>query len=119
CRVDGRPWGMTVTAFASVSADPPTVLVSLGSDTRGARAIRAARRFGVSVLAEEQLAVARRGAKRRAAKFIEAFADRGSFVPAVSGALAHLDCDICDETTVADHTVFFGRVRTAHAARGG
>src|SRR5213595_4294500 len=74
CRVDGRPWGMTVTAFASVSADPPTVLVSLGSDTRGARAIRAARRFGVSVLAEEQLAVARRGAKRRAAKFIEAFA---------------------------------------------
>ena len=29
--VGDRPWGMTVTSFASVSAEPPTVLVSLGS----------------------------------------------------------------------------------------
>ncbi len=33
CWVGDRPWGMTVTAFASVSAEPPTVLVSLGSAT--------------------------------------------------------------------------------------
>ena len=34
-----RPWGTTVTAFASVSAEPPTILVSLRSDTTSARAI--------------------------------------------------------------------------------
>ena len=41
CRHVERPWGMTVTAFASVSAQPPTVLVSLGSGTVSARAIAA------------------------------------------------------------------------------
>jgi flavin reductase (DIM6/NTAB) family NADH-FMN oxidoreductase RutF len=39
CWVGDRPWGMTVTAFASVSADPPTVLVSLGSEATSAREI--------------------------------------------------------------------------------
>ena len=44
CRLADRPWGMTVTAFASVSAYPPTVLVSLGSGTAAlARSRRQAR----------------------------------------------------------------------------
>ena len=64
--VGGRPWGMTVTAFASVSADPPTVLVSLGSSTRSACAIEASGRFGVAILAERQRAAARRGSLRGA-----------------------------------------------------
>ena len=32
CWVGDRPWGMTVTAFASASANPPTVLVALSSE---------------------------------------------------------------------------------------
>ena len=56
--VGDRAWGTTVTALASVSAEPPTILVSLGSVTTSARAITATRSFGVSILAEEQLAVA-------------------------------------------------------------
>src|SRR5262245_15141873 len=59
CRLDGRPWGTTVTAFASVSAHPPTVLVSLDAGSAAAEAIVQSRRFGVSMLGEEQLEVAR------------------------------------------------------------
>src|SRR5689334_25429826 len=59
CWVGERPWGMTVTAFASVSADPPTLLVSLGSGSTSARAIRARRAFGVRILAAAPPAVAR------------------------------------------------------------
>ena len=99
---------MTVTSFASVSAEPPTVLVSLGSVTTSARAIRATRRFGVSILAEEQLAVARLGSEPGAAKFLEAFVDPGdesSDSPVVTGALAHLDCELSEAVQIADHTI--------------
>src|SRR5262245_63942053 len=58
-RIGGRPWGTTVTAFASVSAEPPTVLVSLCADSASARAVAGAGRFGVSVLAAEHERVAR------------------------------------------------------------
>jgi flavin reductase ActVB len=122
CRLNGRPWGMTVTAFASVSADPPTVLVSLASESPAARAIAATGRFGVGILAEEQLAVARHGSAPGKPKFLEAFAEpdgRFSATPVVAGALGHLDCELSDELRVADHTVFFGRVRAARASHTG
>jgi 3-hydroxy-9,10-secoandrosta-1,3,5(10)-triene-9,17-dione monooxygenase reductase component len=122
CRLDGRPWGMTVIAFTSVSAHPPTVLVSLGSKTTSLRAIAATRSFGVSILGEEQLAVARLGSAPGAAKFIEPFvdpADKRSASPVVAGALAHLDCELSTAVRVADHTILVGRVRAAQASRSG
>jgi len=118
CRVDGRPWGMTVTAFVSVSAHPPTVLASLGSETTAAKAIAVAHCFGASVLAEEQVALARLGSARGAAKFLDRFVeaeDRGSATPAVAGAVAHLDCEVAEVVRVADHTLFIGRVVAAQS----
>jgi flavin reductase (DIM6/NTAB) family NADH-FMN oxidoreductase RutF len=120
--VGDRPWGMTVTAFASVSADPPTILVSLGSETTSTGAIMATRSFGVSILAEEQLAVAYLGSATGAAKFLEPFVDPGdgsSDSPAVVGALAHLDCELSEAVQIADHTILFGRVHAAQASRSG
>lgn len=121
-RVGGRPWGMTVTAFASVSADPPTILVSLGSGGQSAEAIAATRRFGVSILAAEQIDVARFGSARGASKFLEGFTRLGDAdgpAPAVAGALAHLECELSQVVPAGDHTVFFGRVRAAHSLRDG
>jgi flavin reductase ActVB len=111
CRVGGRPWGMTVTAFTSVSADPPVVLVSLGSETTSATAIKAARRFGINILADGQEIVARQGSAPGAPKFINHLA--------VPGALAHLDCELFDAVEVADHSVFFGRVVSARVLHEG
>jgi flavin reductase (DIM6/NTAB) family NADH-FMN oxidoreductase RutF len=121
CRLGDRPWGMTVTAFASVSADPPIVLVSLGSTGVTARTIMSSGRFGVSVLAADQLAIARYGSARGATKFLEPFAepDAGPGAsPIVAGALAHLDCELSEHVRIADHTVFFGRVIAARACGG-
>jgi len=120
CWLDGRPWGLTVTAFASVSADPPTVLVSLGSETPSVRAITASGRFGVSILAAEQLPVARFASVPGVAKFLESFTDSGrSTSPAVAGALAHLDCELSEAIRVPDHTVLFGHVRAVQASVAG
>jgi flavin reductase (DIM6/NTAB) family NADH-FMN oxidoreductase RutF len=122
CWVGDRPWGMTVTAFASVSAEPPTVLVSLGSATTSVRAIAATRSFGISILAEEQLAVAQLGSEPGAAKFFEPFVnpnDESSDSPVVAGALAHLDCELFETVHVADHTILFGRVHAAQTSGSG
>src|SRR5262249_32691631 len=75
--VDRRPWGMTVNTFASVSADPPTILVSLRSDTRSARAIEQAGSFGISILGRHHRDAAAHGSRPGAAKFLEGFTDRG------------------------------------------
>src|SRR5215208_4814934 len=64
--LDGRPRGTTVSAFASVSADPPTILVSLGSATTSARAIDGSGSFGVSILGRHHRAAARQGSTRGA-----------------------------------------------------
>ena len=119
CRVDGRPWGTTATAFASVAVEPPTVLVSLGSGAVVARAIAATGRFGVSVLAEDQLEVAHRGAASGSPKFLEPFVEPGDERrpgPALAGAVATFDCELDEHVDVADHTVFFGLVRAARVA---
>jgi flavin reductase (DIM6/NTAB) family NADH-FMN oxidoreductase RutF len=120
--LDGRPWGTTITAFASVSLAPPTVLVSLGSETTSARVIDARGGFGVSILARHQWPLARRGATNGAPKFFDALVDASAPPgpsPAVAGALAHLDCELVERVEVGDHTVFFGRVRSAVAAPQG
>jgi flavin reductase (DIM6/NTAB) family NADH-FMN oxidoreductase RutF len=120
CSRDGRPWGTTVTAVASVSADPPTVLVSLGSTASSADAIAAAGHFGVSLLEQSQQMVARYCSLPGLPKFLEPFTrEAHSGSPMISGALAHLDCELVEQLEVADHTVFFGRVRDARSARNG
>ncbi len=122
CWVGDRPWGMTVTAFASVSIDPPTVLASLRSEATSARAISDTRSFGVSILAADQLAVARYGSAPGTMKFLEPFTESGageSASPVVAGALAHLDCELAEAVQVADHSVLFGRVRAVRASRAG
>lgn len=46
-------YGATVSAFASVSADPPTVLVCLHKDSRIAETVVANAQFSVNVLSQD------------------------------------------------------------------
>jgi flavin reductase (DIM6/NTAB) family NADH-FMN oxidoreductase RutF len=56
--------GATVSAFSSVSADPPTVLVCLRSDSRIARAVAQNNKLCVNVLSEGRSDIASRFAGR-------------------------------------------------------
>jgi flavin reductase ActVB len=118
--IDGKPWGLTVSACCSVSADPPLLLVSLGEKTASAGAIREIGRFGVSILSTRLLHVARFGAVQGKPKFVAEYCHGGrrddssapvrQAIPRIFGALAHFDCVVDREVTVADHAVIFGRV---------
>ena len=111
CIVDRRPWGTTVTSFQSVSAEPPTVIVCLATENAAAEAIALDGRFGVSVLAETQVDLARYASARGRPKHLP--------TTFVEGALAHLDCGVVDALEIADHVVFFGRVHAASSAGTG
>lgn len=111
CLVGGRPWGTTVTAFQSVSAEPPIVLVSLETGSTSADAVARSGRFGVSVLGVEHRGLARYASRRGASKYLPS--------DALARALAQLDCEVVDEVEVADHTVFFARVLAARSRGSG
>src|SRR6202023_2161519 len=54
---EGKVHGMTANAFASVSLDPPLVLVCVDQRARTHAHLHAKKRFGVNVLAEDQQTV--------------------------------------------------------------
>jgi flavin reductase ActVB len=114
--IDAKPWGLTVSACCSVSADPPMILVSLGDHTASARAIGEQHRFGVSILGERLIEVARFGAAPGRPKFVQEFCrdkdgpEGYSHTPVVSQALAHLDCTVEKDIVAGDHRIFIGAV---------
>jgi flavin reductase (DIM6/NTAB) family NADH-FMN oxidoreductase RutF len=65
----GRPHGTTVSAFCSLSLDPPLVLVSLARGSRLLREIRRTRRLCINVLAAGQEDLALRFARTDSHKF--------------------------------------------------
>jgi flavin reductase (DIM6/NTAB) family NADH-FMN oxidoreductase RutF len=115
--IDGRPWGMTVSAACPVCIDPPTMLVSLSSHTALAKAVTETGRFGVNVLGAEALEVARFGSATGQPKFLDEGLgiESGELHPAelmLDGALGHVDCEVVEVIEHSTHTIFLGRVRT-------
>jgi flavin reductase ActVB len=110
--VDGRPWGLTVSACCSISMSPPTIAVSLSDNTVSAKVIEESGRFGVSILGESLVDAARFGSLRGQPKFVESFcgSQERSRSPAIESAIAHVDCRVERIVPVADHVVFFGEV---------
>src|SRR5688572_13483846 len=51
---EGKPYGLTVASFASLSLHPPLVLVCIEKSVKSHEALKSARKFGVSMLAESQ-----------------------------------------------------------------
>jgi flavin reductase ActVB len=113
CMIDDRPWGLTVSACCSVSVEPPLLLISVGSQTATARAIAADGRFGVHLLGEQMIDVARFGSAVGQAKFCDHFCDRDDprGLPLVQNALAQFKCTVNRQIEAGDHTIFLGAVQ--------
>lgn len=108
---DGRPFGMTANAVASVSLDPPLVLVCVDRTRDMHDVLRSAPRFALSVLAADQESVSRRFAEDAADRFAGIAVLEGPHgLPLVAGAVAHIQCAMRDTVSAGDHTVFIGLV---------
>lgn len=106
--------GATVSAFCSVSADPPSVLICLKADSRIARSVAANGAFCVNVLPRAREDIANRFAGRDDHRVADRFEgigciDSGRPVPSIAGAAA-FHCDLSDSLDSGSHRVFVGRV---------
>jgi 3-hydroxy-9,10-secoandrosta-1,3,5(10)-triene-9,17-dione monooxygenase reductase component len=109
----GTRYGMTASAVASVSLEPPLLLVCMNRDSPTHEAVRETGRFAVNVLAGDQEEISNQMATRGIDKFEgiewEPAPETGS--PLLAGALAHLDCTIHAVYEAGDHYVVLGRVK--------
>ena len=116
---DARPTGLTVSAFASVSLQPPLVLICVDHQAQCYPALRASDRFAVNVLAAEHETVSRRFATSEPEKFGTVEYRPGPLgLPLLPEALAHLECRTVHAYPGGDHTIFIGQVESAQARAG-
>jgi len=112
---EGRPHGATVSAFASLSLDPPMVTAALDRGSSLLARILETRRFGVNVLgqAQDDLAVlfARRGADRFGAA--QWCVDHG--LPRLLETPSWIVCDLDKGVEGGDHLLLVGLV--THASK--
>jgi flavin reductase (DIM6/NTAB) family NADH-FMN oxidoreductase RutF len=115
----GRSLGLTVTAFASVSLEPPLVLVCVDHRSEAHAGFRHAGLFGISILAEGQRELSQRFAAGGPAKFSGLALVKGTTgVPLIPGALAHLECRVSAAHAAGDHTIYVGEVLAVEARPG-
>ncbi len=114
---DGRDdVGATVSAFGSVSADPPIVSVSVHADGYMAEVIEEVGAFAVNVLGAGQRALAGRFSAegRPSARLLVSGQPhhRGERTRALvlDDALAALECSVRHRVAIGDHVVFFADV---------
>ena len=108
---DGQPAGMTASSVASVSLDPPLLLVAVDRQNDMHDALLAAADFAINILAADQEAMARRFAVVEANRFDGVgYREGRRGVPLIDGALAHIECAKHAAVPSGDHTVFFGLV---------
>ncbi|WP_033288204.1 flavin reductase family protein [Amycolatopsis jejuensis] len=112
--MDGtRPHGTTVSAFASLSLDPPMVLVALDRGSDLLKIVREQRRCGLNVLACAQSDLAKVFARKGAAKFtgVRWYSEDG--LPRLDGVCGWLSCNVADLVDGGDHVVALGTVISA------
>lgn len=107
----GRFHGITVSAFSSVSLEPPMILVCIEKTTGSHYALQTSEFFAVNILSEEQEHLSNRFASQISDKFDTVDYRLGlGEVPVLSDALVALECRLAYAHEGGDHTIFVGVV---------
>jgi flavin reductase len=122
-RDPGIVHGMTANSFTSVSLDPLLVLVCVDHDARLFTLLKSQRRFGVSILRDDQQALSEYFAKLEHSSeehgrlgILYRWTSTG--IPLLEGTLAELACNVVAEHSAGDHTIFLGEVESMESHEG-
>jgi len=115
----GRDHGMTVSAFCSVSLDPPRVLCCVERSADMFPVITKAQRFAINILTTAQEAISRRFAEERDDRFDGLGYTRGvTECVLLDDILAYVECEVAARYDGGDHLIVLGDVIAAAAADG-
>jgi flavin reductase (DIM6/NTAB) family NADH-FMN oxidoreductase RutF len=111
---EGQLRGVTVSAFASVSLNPPLVLICIANESESKDWIAESGVFAVNILSDEQEFLSERFAAR--APIVNARFDGVPYhtaitgSPILDGSVGCYDCRVEATHGGGDHTIFIGRV---------
>lgn len=115
---NGSQQGMTVSAFCSVSLDPPLVLMCIDKTATMFDLLTTGERFTVNILASHQEEIARRFATTETAKFDGIGYSVVDDDAVLDDVLAHAQCTWVKSVEAGDHTIVVGEVRSASVHDG-
>lgn len=113
--------GMTVTSFASVSLDPPQILVCLNDSAETGEGIKESGYFAVNILSSEQESVSNNFAGGNSMK--ERFdaipwSSGVTGVPVLDDTMATLECKVVQQVRAGSHWIVVGEVQNVICRSG-
>ena len=105
--VDGTPWGTTVSAFSSLSMDPPMLLISLQHDSGLLARIGEGSVLGVNVLSHTQSELALGFARKDRDRFTSTPWTLVDGAPHLDDIHAYVAVTVARMVTGGDHVVLF------------
>lgn len=112
----GVDHGMTVSAFSSVSLDPPLVLACIDRGASMRELLGTVDQIGINILSEGQEAISRRFSGRNIERFDGLGYTRGaSGVALLDDALAHIEARVVERREAGDHLILIAEVEGAEA----
>lgn len=116
---NGRDHGMTVSAFSSVSLEPPLVLACIDHTASMYTVLMDSEYFAVNILSSRQEALARRFAETGAQRFDGVGYTHGEHnVPVLNDVLAYVECRRVTTHDSGDHTIIVGETQSATVREG-
>jgi flavin reductase (DIM6/NTAB) family NADH-FMN oxidoreductase RutF len=111
---NGRFFGITVSAFCSVSLEPRLILVCIDKNTGSHHALEETHAFVVNILRDDQGHLSDRFAAFLPDKFDAVKFRLGlNGLPILEDVLANLECRLVNSYDGGDHTIFVGEVAEA------
>jgi len=115
----GKLHGITVSAFCSVSLDPPLVLICIEKSAASHYAFRESNAFVVNILDESQTYLSERFAAPASDKFEDIeFGPGIAGIPVLIEALANLECRLTHTCDGGDHSIFVAEVENTYINDG-
>ena len=117
---EGRKWGLTATAFSSLSMDPPLCLVCVDRRAGSHGPLSESKKFAVNMLTADQDALSNRFASRIDDKFegVPHHAGEKTECPILDDALASMECTVTEIFAGGDHDIFVGQLESVKVGDG-